>query len=106
MGAASSNGIHTPGTNGHLPVRIAVVGLGYWGPNLVRNLHEITEGDVVAVCDLRPERLDLIGRRYPGLATTRSFHELLADDGVEAVAIATPVWSHVHLARAALEAGK
>ncbi len=88
------------------PVRVGVVGLGYWGPNLVRNLHEIEEGDAVAVCDLRPERLELIRRRYPALAATDSFEELIADDTIDAVAIATPVSSHVHLAAAALEAGK
>ena len=52
------------------PVRVAVVGLGYWGPNLVRNLAELDVAELVAVCDLDPERLALIGRRYPAVRRT------------------------------------
>jgi predicted dehydrogenase len=88
------------------PVRIAVVGLGYWGPNLVRVLHELPDSDVVAACDLDDERLERIGRRYPALRLTRSFDELLDDPDVEAVAIATSVSTHYKLALRALEAGK
>jgi predicted dehydrogenase len=88
------------------PVSVAVVGLGYWGPNLVRNLHEITEGDVVAVCDARPEALEAIARRYPALRRTTRFEDLLTDATIEAVAIATPVGTHHALASAALSAGK
>lgn len=88
------------------PTRVAVVGLGYWGPNLVRNLYEIAETQLVAVCDLREERLEAIGRRYPTVKRTTTFDEVLADPEVEAVAIATHVSSHHPLARRALEAGK
>jgi predicted dehydrogenase len=88
------------------PVGIAVVGLGYWGPNLVRNLYERAEGEVVSVCDLRQDALDGIKRRYPAVRTTMRFEELLADDEVEAIAVATPVSSHYGLAEAALRAGK
>jgi predicted dehydrogenase len=88
------------------PVRVAVVGLGYWGPNLVRNLQELPEADLVAACDERPEALAPIRARYPSLETTTSVDELVADESVEAVAIATPVATHVHLARAALQASK
>jgi len=87
-------------------VRIAVVGLGYWGPNLVRNLHELGEAEVVYVCDARQERLDGITRRYPAIAAVRAFETVLADPTVEAVAIATPVSTHFDLASRALEAGK
>ena len=52
------------------PVRVAVVGLGYWGPNLVRNLAELEAAELVAVCDLDPERLALVGRRYPAVRRT------------------------------------
>jgi predicted dehydrogenase len=95
--------------NGHVatrPVGVAVVGLGYWGPNLVRNLHEVPEAEVRYVCDGRPEALDAIHRRYPAVAGTRCFEEILADETVEAVAIATPVSTHFALAAAALRAGK
>lgn len=87
-------------------VRIAVVGLGYWGPNLVRVLHELPEAIVVATCDTNVERLARVGQRYPGVRLTSSFEELLDDDDIEAVAIATPVSTHYPLVLAALEAGK
>jgi len=88
------------------PVRVAVVGLGYWGPNLVRNLHELPDADVVWACDLREETLAALERRYPGVPRTRSFDEVLEDPSVEAVAVATPVSTHHELALAALRAGK
>jgi predicted dehydrogenase len=88
------------------PVNVAVVGLGYWGPNLVRVLHELPEANVVAACDMSVERLARVGRRYPALDLTTSYDELLADERVEAVAVATPVSTHHPLVLAALEAGK
>jgi predicted dehydrogenase len=89
-----------------LPVRVAVAGLGYWGPSLVRNLHELPEAALVAVCDTRPEALARAGRRYPGLTGTTCFDELLEDPTIEAVAIATPVMTHQDLAQKAIDAGK
>jgi len=88
------------------PVRVAVVGLGYWGPNLVRNLDECAGADLVAVCDTREDALAKIRRRSPGLRTTTALDALLADDMVEALAIATPVSTHHRIAAAALRAGK
>jgi predicted dehydrogenase len=88
------------------PVRTAVVGLGYWGPNLIRNLNEIDGAEVRWICDLDQSRLDTLGRRYPAVSCTRDFAELLADPGLEAIAIATPVSTHYPLAMAALDAGK
>ena len=87
-------------------VGFAVVGLGYWGPNLVRNLAELPGAHVVSVCDLRQEQLRAVARRYPGIETTTSFGDVLADDRVQAVAIVTPVSTHFSLASAALKAGK
>ena len=87
-------------------VGIGVVGLGYWGPHLVRNLHESGAGDAAVVCDLRPEALEGISRRYPGIRGTTSFDDVLADPRVEAVALATPIGTHFELARRALEAGR
>jgi predicted dehydrogenase len=89
-----------------IPVRVAVVGLGYWGPNLVRNFFEIPEAELVAVCDLDADRLDRVRRRYPDIRRTTSYAELLEDPAIEAVAIATTVSSHFALTREALEAGK
>jgi len=88
------------------PVRAAVVGLGYWGPNLVRNLSELEGAEPAMVCDLRPEQLDTIGRRYPAVRRTTDYAEVLAADDVDAVVIATPVSTHHPLAAAALKAGK
>jgi predicted dehydrogenase len=87
-------------------VGVAVVGLGYWGPNLVRNLHEVEDAHPALVCDLRPEALATIQRRYPAVRTTTDFDAVLADPTIQAVAIATPVSSHFELAARALEAGK
>lgn len=89
-----------------VPLNVAVVGLGYWGPNLVRNLHEIEEANVSVVCDARPEQLAAIRRRYPSVRLSTEYADVLADPAVDAVAIATPVGTHHTLAFAALEAGK
>ena len=88
------------------PVRVGVVGLGYWGPNLVRNLVESESAEVTVVCDTRPASLAQISRRYPTLAATSDVGAVLADPDVEALVIATPIATHHGLGRAALEAGK
>ena len=88
------------------PVRTAVVGLGYWGPNLLRNLNELSGSDLRWMCDLDQSRLDTFGKRYPAVGTTSDFDDLLSDPELEAVAIATPVSTHHPLALSALEAGK
>jgi predicted dehydrogenase len=87
-------------------VRVAVVGLGYWGPNLVRNFHELSGVEVVAACDARPDRRDLIALRYPSVQPYEDFTAVLDQDDVDAVAIATPVSTHFDLASRALRAGK
>jgi predicted dehydrogenase len=88
------------------PVRIAVVGLGYWGPNLIRNINEHPGAEAVMACDLRTDALESISRRYPAVETTTSYADVLADPRVEAVVIATPVSAHHPMAAAALDAGK
>jgi predicted dehydrogenase len=88
------------------PVRVAVIGLGYWGPNLVRNLYESNAADLVLVCDAREEALDRVGRRYPRLRRTTDAAAAIADPDVEAVVIATPIATHYELARSALDAGR
>ena len=79
-----------------------MVGLGYWGPNLVRNLHESPASRSRAICDLRPAmRSSAIGRRYPARRPDDAdFDDVLDDPSIDAVAIATPVSTH-HAARAA-----
>jgi predicted dehydrogenase len=83
-----------------------VVGLGYWGPNLVRNLNELPSVELLSVCDARPDALPPIGRRYPALSQTTRYRDLLEDPMIEAVVVATPVATHHDIAAAALEAGK
>src|SRR5581483_1256331 len=88
------------------PLRIAVVGAGYWGPNLVRNFQASPACELRWVCDLDEQRaLAAIGR-YSTVKVTTSFHDVLDDGEVEAVAIATPAATHCQLATAALGAGK
>jgi predicted dehydrogenase len=87
-------------------VRVSVIGLGYWGPNLVRNLAELPEVEIAHFCDLRPEVLDLLSRRYPGVPCSTSFETVLENSSIDAVVIATPVSTHHSLALAALAAGK
>ncbi len=87
-------------------VSIAVVGYGYWGPNLVRNFSNTEGAKVIAVSDLHAEKLSLVRRRYPGIIATTEFCDLLTDNRIDAIAIATPTHSHYDLALAALRAGK
>jgi predicted dehydrogenase len=88
------------------PVTLAVVGYGYWGPNIVRNVMERPELDLWGLCELNPERVDKFTARYPGVRTSGSFGEVLDDPSVDAVSIATPPSTHFPLAKQALEAGK
>lgn len=88
------------------PLRVAIVGVGYWGPNVVRALHGNPRVDVAAVCDLSPERRAFIEQAVPGVPVTDSFDSILADPTIEAVALATPVATHASLGRALIEAGK
>ena len=91
---------------GASPVRTAVVGYGYWGPNLVRNVIERPELELAAVCDRDPGRALACRDRHPGVDVVADIDEILADPAVEAVVVATPPGSHFRLALAALEAGK
>ena len=81
------------------PVTVGVVGLGYWGPNLIRNLTEIESAQLSWICDLDQSRLDMFGRRYPSVGCTRDFDSLIADPELEAIVIATPISTHYPLAR-------
>jgi predicted dehydrogenase len=85
---------------------IAIVGYGYWGPKLVRNFIQNGAFARVLVCEENPERLARALREHPGVVGRAAFAEVLADDAVAAVALATPVGTHHPLARAALAAGR
>jgi predicted dehydrogenase len=87
-------------------VRCGVIGYGYWGPNIVRNLHGIAGCQVVSVCDRNPAALSRAHRLYPGLNLTNDAADILHAPDIDAIAIVTPVWTHFELAKAALENGK
>jgi predicted dehydrogenase len=87
-------------------VGLAVIGAGYWGPNLVRNAMATPAVEVRYLCDLDEERARAVLGRYSTIASTDSFDRVLDDPSVQAVAIATPAASHFPLAMAALDAGK
>ena len=87
-------------------LRVAVVGAGYWGPNLIRNFNEAPGADIVAVADLSQERLAPIRKRYPAIHVTTDHREILADRTIDAVAFATPIHTHRALCEEALAAGK
>jgi predicted dehydrogenase len=88
------------------PLRVAVIGAGYWGPNLIRNLNEAPGAEPVAVADLSQERLDGIKKRFPAVRLTTDYRTLYDDKNVDAIAIATPVKTHRKLVEEAFASGK
>ena len=86
--------------------KVALVGYGYWGPNLARNLLSLPRCELAAVCDKDPRRLAAFRALGSGVMTTTDFQKILDDDGIDAVLVATPVRTHFALASRALEAGK
>ena len=87
-------------------IGVGVLGYGYWGPNLVRNFSEAPGCRVVAVSDMRAQRLEALRGRYPAVRATTDYREVVNAPDVDAVAIATPVSTHFDLGMAALRAGK
>jgi predicted dehydrogenase len=87
-------------------INVGVVGCGYWGPNLIRNLRQLSECDLKLICDANEGRLGHMRRLYPGVETTARFEDLIEREELDAVVIATPVRFHYGMAKAALEAGK
>jgi predicted dehydrogenase len=88
------------------PLRVAVVGYGYWGPNLVRNVIERPELELAALCERDPDRAAAFRVRTPGVTVHGELDALLADASIDAVLVATPPRTHHAVVRAALEAGK
>src|SRR3989304_9163727 len=87
-------------------INVGLVGYGYWGPNLLRNLVASPGCNVMAVCDSNEEKLALAKQRYPHLEVVPGFEDLVALDSLDAVVIATPVFCHYPLAKRALALGK
>ena len=87
-------------------IHIGVIGYGYWGPNIVRNLRGLEGCEVAGVCDLSPAALKRVAQAHPGVPVTTDPTELLTSTEIDAIAVVTPVSTHFDLAKAALENGK
>jgi len=87
-------------------IRFGVIGYGYWGPNVVRNLHGLDNASAEIVCDKSAGALARARKTHPGISTTNDPCEVLRSPRIDAVAVITPVWAHYELAKAALENGK
>src|SRR5260370_29291189 len=92
---------------GRIPMlKFGVIGYGYWGPNIVRNLRNLDGCRVVGVCDQSAAARQRIQSAHPGISVYADANELLMSSEVDAIAVITPVWTHYELAKAALENGK
>ena len=85
-------------------IKVGIIGYGYWGPNLARNFFEIPSADLVAIADIKEERLQRVRALYPGVTVTKTYADLF-DLGLDAVVIATPPILHFPVARECLEHG-
>jgi predicted dehydrogenase len=87
-------------------IRFGVIGYGYWGPNIVRNLRGLDSAKVVAICDKSDVALRRAGQAFPDVRLTTDCSELLSAPDIDAIAVITPVWTHFELAKSALKNGK
>lgn len=87
-------------------IRFGVIGYGYWGPNIVRNLRALDSVKLVAICDRSSASLRRAKESYPDVHVTTDASELITSPDIDAIAVITPVWTHFELAKAALENGK
>jgi predicted dehydrogenase len=92
--------------SGDSVVKFGVVGYGYWGPNVVRNLDQLDGSAVVAVCDKSPTARKRIHNAYPQVKVVSETAELMSSTEIDAIAVVTPVWTHYELTKAALQNGK
>lgn len=87
-------------------IKIGLIGFGYWGPNLARNINANSDLELSAISDFSQDRMKAAGKLYPKAKLTTKADEILRDSALDAIAIATPVSTHYDLAKAALGAGK
>src|SRR5271170_4082350 len=87
-------------------IKFGVIGYGYWGPNIVRNLRALEGCQVVGICDRTPAARKRIQAAHPGIPVHGDANELIKSADVDAIAVITPVWTHYELTKAALENGK
>src|SRR5882757_1721029 len=87
-------------------VKFGVIGYGYWGPNVVRNLANLEGAEVLIVCDKNPGARRRVQKSHPGVQVTAESSEVIGSVDLDAIAVVTPVWTHFEVAKAALENGK
>jgi predicted dehydrogenase len=87
-------------------LRFGVIGYGYWGPNVVRNLRALEATQLAAVCDKSFAALQRVKQLYPDVRVTSDYSEVLSSPDIDAIAVVTPVWTHFDLAKSALLNGK
>jgi predicted dehydrogenase len=87
-------------------LKFGVIGFGYWGPNVVRNLDSLEDVKVLALADTSLAARRRVQQSYPGIQVTADSSEVISSKDIDAIAVVTPVWTHYHLAKAALENGK
>ena len=87
-------------------IRFGVIGYGYWGPNVVRNLRSLDSVQIVAICDKSAAALRRVKQAYPDVHVTADVNDLLSAPDIDAIAVITPVWTHFELAKSALRNGK
>lgn len=90
----------------NLMCNIAIIGYGYWGPNLVRNFSSLSEGNLRLVIDSRPERLSVVKKTFPKVDISTNVDDAFTRADIDAVVIATPVFTHFSFAKKALQNGK
>src|ERR1700753_2925724 len=93
-------------TRGFERVKFGVVGYGYWGPNVVRNLQSLAGAEITSVCDKSSAARRRVHKNYPNIYVSSDASEIVSSSDTDAVAIVSPVWTHYELAKAALENGK
>src|SRR5580658_8989695 len=87
-------------------MNFGVIGYGYWGPNIVRNLMSLDGSRVVAIAEISPAARERAQKAYPGVKVTADTAEVITSTQIDAIAVVSPVWTHFELAKAALENGK
>ncbi len=87
-------------------MNFGVIGYGYWGPNIVRNLMNLDGSSVIAIAEINPAARLRAQKAYPGIKVTPDTSEVISSAEIDAIAVVSPVWTHYDLAKAALENGK
>src|SRR5215469_924574 len=103
--AVSTTYTHAQSAPGNV-IRFGIIGYGYWGPNIVRNLGSLPGACIESLCDKHAHALDRASQAYPRLKLSSDSAELIRSPQIDAIAVVTPVWTHFPLAKAVLESGK